>query len=1132
MKVTSGTVDLPKSLSLIDHTALMPQLELCAPYLAQTTPHILLRQTGCKSPLQKTGENYCQKNSPKTSSHPKTSGSASRLPPIKIKQLREKDGNTTLCESYIQILCQPYSIRLRQTQDPSRDEPPAMELTKTKAVAGGAVVVVLIVAAGLVGHFATPQTTCQEFQPPSTTTDTPTTTQAPPTLENYLLPTSLQPIHYDVKLQPFVNGNFSIMGHVEIEMVVREGTSNITLHMADITVRENTIMLKNKADLSAIQTAGHEYDAPREFFVVRLAEELPAGAEVVLSMGFEGFLNDELRGFYRSTYTNGNGDQIMLAATQFQPTDARRAFPCLDEPALKATFAVSLAREERMSTLSNMMIKATEPVEGQAGWVWDHYDTTVKMSTYLVAFVVSDFEFLSAMAGQTNFSVWARPEAMDQAGYSLDVGVDCLTYFESYFNIPYPLPKQDMVALPDFAAGAMENWGLILYRETAMLYSSAASSASNKQRVAVVVVHELAHQWFGNLVTPTWWTDLWLNEGFASFMEFIGVDHVEPTWRMMDQFVVDTLHYVFGIDSLESSHPISIPVGHPDEINEIFDSISYYKGASIIRMMYFFLTEATFKKGLTTYLNHFAYDAAAQDDLWQFLTEAAHEDDTLAADVSVKDIMDTWTLQTGYPVVRVERDAAGTSATVTQERFLLLPSASGRSDASWWVPLTVTSQDAPDFSQTRPSAWLPAGAPSTSLSGLPSADAWILLNLQQTGYFRVNYDAKNWELLTKQLADAHEVIHVTNRAQVMDDALNLARAGQLPYDTALGLTSYLAQEKEYTPWEAAMSSLSYIEKMFTRTAGYGPLRAYLLDLITPLYDDVGFEDDLSGLHLDQYKRVLALSWACHLGHPQCVAESLQLYNNPFTPPPANSAVSPNLKSTVYCTAIAGGGEAEWEAAWALYLEANVGAEKDRLLSAMGCTKEIWLLSRYLDMAFTDGSAIRRQDARTVFRAVANNDVGRYIAWDFLRNNWEAISSYMGAFTSLGDLISYVTAEFNTNEELQQLESFYEANLDNLGTATRAFEQAIESTRNNIGWMSSNYEAIVSWLDGVAETMWRECKVNVKAVKILTGYEETNITDTVANEDFPRTRSNIARELSSVTFQKTEGEYAEFSALPD
>ncbi|XP_042893880.1 aminopeptidase N-like, partial [Penaeus japonicus] len=328
-------------------------------------------------------------------------------------------------------------------------------------------------------------------------------------------------------------------------------------------------------------------------------------------------------------------------------------------------------------------------------------------------------------------------------------------------------------------------------------------------------------------------------------------------------------------------------------------------GASVIRMMYFFLTEATFKKGLTNYLTNFEYDAAAQDDLWEFLTAAAHEDKTLPDEVSVKDIMDTWTLLTGYPVVKLERDEAGTSATVTQ--------------------------------------------------------------------------------------------------------------------------------------------------------------AYLLNLVTSLYDEVGFEDDLNGLHLDQYKRALALSWACHLGLPQCVDESVQQFEEMLN----GTDVSANLKSTVYCTAMAEGGEAEWDAAWNLYLESNVGAEKDRLLSALGCTKEIWLLSRYLNMAFTEGSGIRRQDARTVFRAVANNDIGRYLAWDYLKNHWEDISTYLGAFTTLGNLVSYVTAEFNTQEELQQLEAFYEANMDNLATAARAFKQAMESTTNNIAWMENNYEAIVTWLDEAA-----------------------------------------------------------------
>ncbi|XP_063599467.1 aminopeptidase N-like [Penaeus indicus] len=1125
----------------------------------------------------------------------------------------------------------------------------------------------------------------------------------PPPPAGFRLPTALKPVHYEVRLQPFLNGNFSVLGHVDIELTALTKASNITLHVADIDIQQDTIMV-TPSSAQPIPISKTEDDASNEFFIVHLEEELFEGENFTLSLDFEGYLNDQLKGFYRSSYQNESGGDRMLAATFFAPTYARNAFPCLDEPALKATFSISLAHEDHLTALSNMpladsepvagqagwvwdhfatsvpmstylvafvisdfrnkssesggvrfsgeaeisfvlmlaatffaptyarnafpcldepALKATfsislahedhltalsnmpladsEPVAGQAGWVWDHFATSVPMSTYLVAFVISDFRNKSSESGGVRFSAWAREAALQQVDYALETGPKALSFFEDYFGLPYPLPKEDMVALPDFAPGAMENWGLITYRETAMLYSPAASSASNKQRVAVVVVHELAHQWFGNLVTPTWWTDVWLNEGFASFMEFLGTDHVEPSWQMKEQFVVSDLHYVFGIDSLESSHPISVPVvsqdqlgeiydviayvkgasilrmmnyflgeetfrkgvsnylkafaydaaaqddlweflteaahedatlaadisvkdimdtwtlqtgypvvrverdatgasatvtqvepswqmkeqfvvsdlhyvfgidslesSHPisvpvvsqDQLGEIYDVIAYVKGASILRMMNYFLGEETFRKGVSNYLKAFAYDAAAQDDLWQFLTEAAHEDATLAADVTVKDIMDTWTLQTGYPVVRVERDATGASATVTQERFLLLPSASGRSDASWWVPLTVTSQDAPDFSQTRPSAWLPAGAPSTSLSGLPSADAWILLNLQQTGYFRVNYDANNWELLTKQLADAHEVIHVTNRAQVMDDALNLARAGQLNYTTALGLNEYLAKETEYVPWRAALNNLDYLDAMLSATPGYGALRQYLLHLLIPLYDSVGFEDDLQGPHLDQYKRAMALSWTCGLGYEDCVDQSAlhfdQWLNN-------GSAVSPNLKPTVYCSGIAAGGDEEWQAAWDMYLSANVAAEKAVLLSALGCTKEVWLLTRYLDMAFTEGSGIRKQDSTAVFSAVASNDVGRYIAWAFLREEWQRISSYYDTFASLGSLVTAATAKFNTRDERRQLESFIEENRDSLSSVARSVSQALENTNNNIAWMDNNYDVIVQWL---------------------------------------------------------------------
>lgn len=885
---------------------------------------------------------------------------------------------------------------------------------------------------------------------------------------NVRLPRSVKPLHYKVKLQPLINGNFSILGHVEIEIEVLEATSNVTLHIADIVTKNETIKL---APSDQVQGPGiginkHSYDNERQFYIAELGEDLEAGKKYVISMEFEGYLNDQLHGFYRSTYKTEDGSDRLLASTQFQPTDARRAFPCFDEPGMKATFEVYLGREEGMSSISNMPKFESFPIEGQPGWVWDHFNTSVPMSTYLVAFVISDFSHMNSTANDhVLFRVWARQAAIEQADYALTTGPDILTFFEGYFDVPFPLPKQDMIAIPDFSAGAMENWGLITYRETAMLYDPAVSAASNKQRVVVVVAHELAHQWFGNLVTPEWWTDLWLNEGFASFMEFLGVNHSEPSWKMMEQFITEDLQDVFAIDCLESSHPISIPVGHPDEINEIFDRISYAKGASIIRMMNHFLTEATFRKGLSNYLTDLKYQNAEQDDLWQYLTTAAHEDNTLPADVSVKKIMDTWTLQMGYPVIKVTRSSDGTSATVTQERFLLVknPNSTDTHDYKWWVPLSYTTETNPDFETTKPQRWMMDTEEQLTISSLPTKDKWVIFNVQETGYYRVNYDAENWNLIIQQLKENHESIQVINRAQIIDDVLNLARAGQVSYDTALSVNAYLGKEVEYVPWNSALDNLAYLENMFTRSSGYGDLKSYLLDILIPLYNSVGFDDNLNDPHLDQFKRVKALTWACNLGYKDCVDKSQGLFNSWVLNPSNTSLISPNLKSTVYCTGVAEGGEEEWNFAWEQYINSNVATEKSKLLSAMGCTKEVWILSRYLDMAFTEGSGIRKQDASQVFAAVARNDVGRYLAWNFLRDQWQQITDYTGTFTTVGDMVNTVSYEFNTREEKHELELFKEEHAGQLGTATRAVDQAIERTENNIKWMDNNYEVIMQWL---------------------------------------------------------------------
>ncbi|XP_063590569.1 aminopeptidase N-like [Penaeus indicus] len=871
--------------------------------------------------------------------------------------------------------------------------------------------------------------------PPWVSTETqPTTTEASTSsllttkkAENFdvRLPRSLKPLHYLVKLQPFINGNFSLIGYMEVEMEVLEPTSNITLHISDIITKNDTVKVytSDQAQRRGLRIKKHEYDHGRQFYIAHLRKELQKGKKYILSMEFLGYLNDEMHGFYRATYKDVAGNTRNVAATQFQPTAARKAFPCFDEPALKATFEIHLARESWMTTLSNMPIADTVPVEGQEGWVWDRYEKSVPMSTYLVAFIVSDYvQINSTMNDRVAFRVWARQEAIDQAEYANEVGPKILGFFEDYFNLSYPLPKMDMIALTDFSAGAMENWGLITYRESFLLYDAQVTTPVDKSITAEIVSHELAHQWFGNLVTPKWWDDLWLNEGFATYISYLGVDHVEPTWKVMETTLVEIVHNVFGLDSLESSHRISIPVSDPDEIFEVFDDISYSKGSSIIRMMTHYLTEATFRKGLNNYLKALTYNSSVQDDLWRHLTVAAHEDGILPKDVTVKMIMDTWTLQMGYPVIQVTRSPDGTSAILTQERFLLERSAnsSDTTDYKWWVPLTYTTQSEANFNQTQASLWMKDSEDHVTVSSLPPKDQWVIFNLQQTGYYRVNYDDHNWNLIIQQLKKDHQVICPVNRGQIIDDAMNLARAGHLSYKIAIDAYAYLRKEDEYLPWATGVNQLHYIESMFKRRSGFGALKHYLLDLVLPLYESVGFDNKIEDSFLEQQKRKIAVNWACKLGHKDCLDKVQTLYRHWMAHPVNTSIISPNLKTAVYCHAIAEGGEAEWDFAWDQYIATSVATEKKLLLNSMSCTKQAWILSRYLEMTMNPGNGIRLQDAIYVLRSMSNNDVGRSLIWDYLSLHWNNIYTFKKR--RRGEVLKRVTQTFNTKQELEKVKS--------------------------------------------------------------------------------------------------------------
>ncbi|XP_064646003.1 aminopeptidase N-like isoform X2 [Lineus longissimus] len=909
---------------------------------------------------------------------------------------------------------------------------------------------------------------CHSTAAPGTQTTAATTGK--PKVTDIRLPDTLVPVHYDLELTPDIYGTdpktFRFQGKVKIIMTCKKPTDVVKLHINKLDIVDNSIKFVSESGGAAPGYKSWSHDKDRQFFVGQLDGAMTAGQNYSIEMEFSGPLTNDLAGLYRSEYKRGNGS-VTIATTQFQPTDARKAFPCFDEPALKAQFTTTLVRKPPYVSLSNMPIVRNETRPN--GWVADVYEVTPVMSTYLLAFVICDFQYKenTTLRG-TKFRVWARPAAIDQVDYALSIGGRILEYFEDYFNIPFPLPKTDMIAIPDFAAGAMENWGLITYRETALLYDPMVSSSSNKQRVAVVVAHELAHQWFGNLVTPDWWDDLWLNEGFASYVEYLGVDVVEPDMRMMDQFLLEDLQDVMGTDSLGSSHPIYVPVQHPDEINEIFDRISYAKGASVIRMMNFFLGESTFKKGVTNYLNANKYANAFHLELFDSLTQAALADNV---NVNVTKVMNTWILQMGFPVITVTRDYVTGTAQATQKHFLVDPSQppDGKYPSpynyKWEVPFTMTTNTtAPKWQQTFSDViWMPQTDKSlTSANGVPAAaNDWIVGNVMEYGFYRVNYDKENWNLIAQQLQADLTAIHVRNRAQIVDDSFNLARAGTIDITDALTLSQYMTDERELLPWDAYSGNLGYIDSMLEKTAVYGDFQGYMVQQVIPLYNSLGWNMPASDPHITKRLRYLAIARACKYGHGPCLTEASKQFEE-YKKTPATNNIAVDLKTVVYCYGIKMGGVAEWDFAYNLYKDSNVATEKAKLLSALSCSKEPWILNRYLNRSL-DENEIRKQDAVTVINYVARNTIGEPLAWDFIRARWDMIMDRFGGGSFLlPDLTSSVTASFSTVFQKRQLHEFKIAHPD-LGSGTRAFEQAIEKTTANYKWVAANEKKIGDWL---------------------------------------------------------------------
>lgn len=882
---------------------------------------------------------------------------------------------------------------------------------------------------------------------------------------NLRLPDNIKPIKYNLFLHPNITDNkFGFTGHVKILVEASKVSDSIVLHskhlnITSITVYKGEDAMKKESEKATeqLKVDDHKLHKKHEFLTIMLAKNSKLGPKqkAVVSIKFSGSLSEGLEGFYKSSYKTKSGEKRYLATTHFEATHARSAFPCFDEPAMKANFSISMVREGQHTALSNMP-RANTKERKSDGLHVDYFKESVKMSTYLVAFIVCDYGATTRTTkNNVTVKVWAPKEQIDQTVFAADTAVKVLDYYDEFFQVKFPLPKQDLIAIPDFAAGAMENWGLITYRLTSILYDEKESSSANKQWVAVVIAHELAHQWFGNLVTMKWWNDLWLNEGFAAFVEFIGANVTNAGWQMMDQFIVDDTQSSLTLDSHANSHPISVPVHDPAAINEIFDTISYDKGASIIRMMKKFIGSKAFHTGLTNYLKKYQYSNAVSDDLWGCLTKAQNENDPKHK-IDVKSVMDTWTLQMGYPVITVKKNKKEKYAILTQKHFLIdVDTKIQKSvyDYKWDVPLTYYFQHQPE----NKNKWFYRKHDSVKIDWNEQS-GWMKANIDQIGFYRVNYDDENWQALSKQLEDDHKQLSTSDRSNLIDDAFELAKANLLSQIKALDMTKYLTSEKEYVPWITALSSLSYIGELLLTLPGYEYYESYIVKQVAPMVKELGWKDE--GTHLQKYLRGAVLRSSVHHNDSQSVNAALKIFNDWMY---QNKSIPANMRSTIYLAGIKYGGEKQWNHMYKIYETTQFPAEQRKIMFALTDTTNKTILKKYLSWTM-DNSKIRSQDTCSVIEHISLNPVATEMTYNFVKKHWHTLFKRYGKGSfDMSRLIKSVFGRFKTEEGLKEAQDFLSTQKHQLGSGKLAAKQAIAAIKNHIAWLKKNEKDVVAWL---------------------------------------------------------------------
>ncbi|XP_072390179.1 aminopeptidase N-like [Diabrotica undecimpunctata] len=826
--------------------------------------------------------------------------------------------------------------------------------------------------------------------------------------KNYRLLEHIKPINYKLNLNIDPNDQ-NFYGQVEIILKIDHGVHGYVLlnaHNDCITIKHVT---KNNEKCSFT-----DINPETQIFRIQCPTLFRSGDSLFII--YEGkYSTTEMNGLYKTWYDNGT----LLVTTLFQPEFARKAFPCFDEPYLKATFDIIIQSPSKYRVLANTKLESSSTIRN----ITTHkFQRTPVMSSYLVAFVVSEFE--AAVNENSSFNVFARPSASHNMVVAVKYGQQLYEALSRWIGIDYEdlgNPQRYLVAVPELSAGAMENWGLITFTELDLLDDGNRTRSDINQNIIHVMAHEIAHQWFGNYVTLDWWSNLWLNEGFATYFSYIITDMLENGTLNMEvekQLVAGEMQMLLEQDTTLSSSAISEPesaLNTPLEASNKFDEFTYIKGCSIVRMMKFILGEDLFKEGIHNYLNENKYGNVDPETLLSSLQLTARNEVT-----HFQQKMHNWIYHSGYPLVTVKQTNRS-AVTVSQTRFL--SNKKKKSKDHWYVPLSYTSQKEKDFSG-KIRGWL---EPAETYTIKHTKEDWLLLNIQRGGFYRVNYDDTLWSNIIDALHNdvERESIDSLDRAQLVDDIFHIARIGKVSYSKAFELANYLRKEPSFYPWMSANREFIYqMDMVDEKTSKL--LTRFILEIIMEAFP----ENTEYVTHVDKLKQAAITGMKCKLEEEGCLALAKKQFDD-FRD--KNILPELSIQDAVFCYGLKKSDQLQDDYTFLLNVlkSTQSSALTNSILIALGCMEDEKLLKSYLDLTLDPKIFIRKQDFQVVFNAVYfNNKVGVSAALDFLEKNLKEMDvAYDGGNQLYGLLIDFAT-KLSTPEEVEKMKKILETYKDN------------------------------------------------------------------------------------------------------